>query len=134
MFKEKSNPWARLKLLLLLPLGILSVYTFAQTQMDELTVNESDILFSTNISDYFLSETQQIAAIDGIKDSVTQDPVKLNQSTNPPLYIVDGKETDNIESIFPENIQSITILKDQSAIKLYGEKAQNGVVIITTKN
>ncbi|MDR1155603.1 MAG: hypothetical protein LBL04_12930 [Bacteroidales bacterium] len=52
---------------------------------------------------------------------------------NAPLYIVDGKEMSSIGNS-PENIQSMTILKDQSAIRLYGKKARNGVVVITTKN
>lgn len=39
---------------------------------------------------------------------------------NKPLYIVDGKKTRNVGKISPENIQSITIVKDQTAISLYG--------------
>jgi TonB-dependent SusC/RagA subfamily outer membrane receptor len=51
------------------------------------------------------------------------------------LYVVDGKEIDNfdINNFTPNNIQSITILKDKTAIELYGEKARNGAVVITTK-
>ena len=50
------------------------------------------------------------------------------------LIIVDGKETNDLKSISPENIESITILNEQSAVDLYGEKAKNGVVIIITKS
>lgn len=50
-----------------------------------------------------------------------------------PLWIVDGKETEDIKSIIPENIESMTLIKDQSAIEEYGKKGKNGVVIITTK-
>jgi len=49
------------------------------------------------------------------------------------IYIVDGKVVDNISNIFPDNIESITILKEKAAIELYGEKAKDGVVVITTK-
>jgi TonB family protein len=49
------------------------------------------------------------------------------------IYIVDGKETDNISRINANDIQSITILKDKEAISLYGKKATAGVIVITTK-
>lgn len=57
-------------------------------------------------------------------------------SVNPPLYIVDGKELDSkkgLSEIDANTIQSISVLKDNTAEKLYGEKGRNGVVIITTK-
>jgi TonB-dependent SusC/RagA subfamily outer membrane receptor len=54
---------------------------------------------------------------------------------NQPLYVVDGEEIASGDSlnIEPKNIESITVLKDESAIKMYGEKAKNGVIIITSK-
>ncbi|HQN98349.1 MAG TPA: TonB-dependent receptor [Bacteroidales bacterium] len=50
-----------------------------------------------------------------------------------PLYVVDGVITDNISFLSPTDIESTTILKDASASAIYGVKAANGVVIITTK-
>jgi len=52
-----------------------------------------------------------------------------------PLLIVDGKEMpeNTFEKIGSNNIESVTVLKDESAIKKYGEKGKNGVVIIKTK-
>jgi len=55
------------------------------------------------------------------------------ESTNRPLIIVDGKEGVDLNSISPENVDSITVLKDQSAVEKYGEKGKNGVIIVTTK-
>lgn len=52
---------------------------------------------------------------------------------NQPLYILDGKPVTSIEEILPENIESISVLKDQSATALYGEKGKHGVIIITSK-
>ena len=57
-----------------------------------------------------------------------------NDPENPPLYIVDGKPAAEIESIEPENIESISVLKDVQAKILYGDKGKNGVIIITTKD
>ena len=57
-----------------------------------------------------------------------------NDPENPPLYIVDGKSATEIESIEPEKIESISVLKDVQAKILYGDKGKNGVIIITTKD
>jgi serine protease Do len=50
-----------------------------------------------------------------------------------PLYIVDGKEIENINEISPNDIEKIDVLKGASATKLYGKKGAKGVVVITTK-
>lgn len=52
-----------------------------------------------------------------------------------PTYIKDGKEItkEELSSIIPKTIKSVNILKGESAIKLHGEKAKNGVIIIKTK-
>jgi TonB-dependent SusC/RagA subfamily outer membrane receptor len=52
-----------------------------------------------------------------------------------PLYVVNGVETTstNLNEISPDSIESISVLKDQSATALYGDKGKNGVVVITTK-
>ncbi|WP_201301078.1 TonB-dependent receptor [Sunxiuqinia indica] len=51
-----------------------------------------------------------------------------------PLYVVDGFPiTGDISNINPDEIESITVLKDASSTALYGSRAANGVVLITTK-
>lgn len=55
-------------------------------------------------------------------------------ASNNPLYIVDGIPYDGtLSSLNSHDIQSMTVLKDASAAALYGSRAANGVVIITTK-
>ncbi|WP_421826798.1 SusC/RagA family TonB-linked outer membrane protein [Larkinella sp.] len=51
---------------------------------------------------------------------------------NNPLYIVDGTPTDQ-QNIIMDNVESISVLKGASATALYGNRAANGVVLITTK-
>lgn len=51
-----------------------------------------------------------------------------------PLYIVDGMYMSGIDHINPSDIQSIDVLKDASSAAIYGSRAANGVVIITTKS
>ncbi|MBI4502614.1 MAG: TonB-dependent receptor plug domain-containing protein [Gemmatimonadetes bacterium] len=50
-----------------------------------------------------------------------------------PLYIVDGVTVYSIDGINPNDIESLQILKGASAGAMYGSRASNGVVIITTK-
>jgi TonB-linked SusC/RagA family outer membrane protein len=65
----------------------------------------------------------------------------LNAS-NDPLYVIDGLAIDNntnkgmsnvLAMINPNDIESFTVLKDASATAIYGSRASNGVIIITTK-
>ncbi len=63
-------------------------------------------------------------------------------ATNEPLIVIDGVPMDGkgvtgssnpLSLVNPENIESMTILKDASATAIYGSRASNGVIIITTK-
>ncbi|NEW83708.1 MAG: TonB-dependent receptor [Mariniphaga sp.] len=50
-----------------------------------------------------------------------------------PLFVIDGISGASLESISPEEIESIDVLKDGSAAAIYGTRGTNGVIIITTK-
>ncbi|MBC7407650.1 MAG: TonB-dependent receptor [Arcicella sp.] len=52
---------------------------------------------------------------------------------NDPLYVIDGVPTESQGNLNPMDIESIQILKDASSASIYGSRAANGVVIITTK-
>ena len=62
--------------------------------------------------------------------------IEKTGSTGNPLYIVDGvvESPGVLNTLDPKSIESINVLKGQSATALYGEKGKNGVVIIATKN
>jgi len=51
-----------------------------------------------------------------------------------PLFVIDGMFTDNMDFLNPSDIKNIQVLKDASAGAIYGSRAANGVVIITTNN
>jgi len=55
-------------------------------------------------------------------------------SNSSPLYVVDGMYFDNIDFLNPNDIQNVSVLKDASASAIYGVRAANGVVLITTKS
>ena len=63
-------------------------------------------------------------------------------ASNDPLIVIDGVPVDNTEikgmgnplsTVHPNDIETFTILKDASATAIYGSRASNGVIIITTK-
>ncbi|NML21742.1 TonB-dependent receptor [Pseudoflavitalea sp. G-6-1-2] len=53
--------------------------------------------------------------------------------SNAPLFVVDGQPVGDINLINPDEIESFTVLKDAAATALYGSRASNGVIIVTTK-
>ncbi|MFV0267038.1 MAG: TonB-dependent receptor plug domain-containing protein, partial [Draconibacterium sp.] len=53
---------------------------------------------------------------------------------NAPLFIVDGKEYKDINALNASDIESVSVLKDATTKAIYGEKAKNGVVLISTKS
>ena len=53
---------------------------------------------------------------------------------NTPLYIVDGVPTYDIQFLNPNDIESMNVLKDAGAASIYGSRANNGVIIVTTKS
>ena len=52
---------------------------------------------------------------------------------NDPLYIVDGVPTQDISALNPNDVASISVLKDAGAASIYGSRASNGVIIVSTK-
>ena len=109
--------------------------------VDGKEINDIKSISPESIESVTILKDQAAVAVFGEKgrNGVMVIATTLNQSekvdsrkVDNPLYIVDGKETDDIKNISPESIESITVLKND-VVEKYGEKAKNGVVIITTK-
>ena len=71
--------------------------------------------------------------VEGVQ--IKENSIIIGNSNAKPLYIIDGKKQDvfKLESLDPNNISSVEVLKDKSATALYGDEGKNGVIIITTK-
>ena len=52
---------------------------------------------------------------------------------NSPLYVIDGVIVGNLSGISPNDIESISVLKDASTTAVYGAQGSNGVIVVTTK-
>jgi len=57
----------------------------------------------------------------------------VSLGNNPPLYVVDGIPYEGVPNIAPEQIEKLDILKDGASAAIYGVRASNGVILITTK-
>lgn len=68
----------------------------------------------------------------GVNSITLRGASTLNNSTEP-LYVVDGIPGVNMNLVAPADIESIDVLRDASATAIYGSKAANGVIIVTTK-
>jgi TonB-linked SusC/RagA family outer membrane protein len=78
----------------------------------------------------------QVRATSGAPGSEVQIKVRGTASVNAgtdPLYVVDGVPIDNLTDLNPTDIASIDVLKDAASTAIYGSRATNGVVLITTK-
>ena len=108
MLRKKSSRWTGARVLLLLPLTALALGAFAETV-------------------YLFPD-----------DKGKKENLKIRTSAPDgadPLVLVDGREqpASSINDITPEQIQSITVLKDSTAIRMYGDKGRNGVVLVELK-
>ncbi len=87
-----------------------------------LTVNNTP--FTKN--PFLIRGLSTIGVDDGSSDSY------VGTSPNP-LYVVDGIPIDDVSSINPQDVADITVLKDATAASIWGARATNGVIVITTK-
>lgn len=80
----------------------------------------------------------QVSSVDGQPGAgvniMVRGPGSLTQDVSP-LYVIDGFPVEDLDpaTINPEDIESLTILKDASSTAIYGSRAANGVVLIQTK-
>ena len=180
MLKEKSNPWARLKYLYVLPLAAIAVTAFARPEISE----KADEISAVKVNDLAAIVEAKVEEItkDVLKDSLKAKPyvvpekskmyggrwVSKDSSTvysadsvvifndsvaskrssvvlyggrferisesNKPLILVDGKEVskDTLYLIMndeanPNRIKTVSILRSDAALSIYGEKGKHGV-------
>lgn len=58
---------------------------------------------------------------------------EVKAKTFPPIYVVDGVETNSIENLDADKIESINVFKGESAVARFGEKGKYGVIVVTLK-
>jgi len=93
---------------------------------------------ATNLLETFQGRTTGIqittnSGLPGAGANVLIRGVQSINGSNAPVYVIDGMITDNINNLNPNSIESLSVLKDASAAAIYGARAANGVILITTK-
>ena len=145
MIKKKSNPWARLKYLYVLPLATVAVAAFARPEVS----NQFDEISDTKVNDLVsVVKTIEVENEDSISKSNwypavpvaeadTVDRLVLNLEVGKkPLFVIDGVPFGtylSLDDINAAMVESATLLDKTEAMKLYGEKAKDGALVITSK-
>ena len=158
MLLNKSSRYNSLKLLALIPIVGVSLALNAETVTDVVYKNDppqkqvpvkkgkknSTIKLGGNQTIKVVEQEKALAA-EQLQNYTTelqegkQNPIiriyntKLNGEN--PMIIIDGKKIteEELQALPPESIANITVMKEEAAIKSYGEEAKDGVIIINTK-
>lgn len=114
-----------------------SSFTGSASMIDSQTI-ESRV--STNVTSALAGTTPGVQMISSSGDPASGgSTIRIRgigsmSASNSPLYIVDGMPFDgSISDINPNDVESMSVLKDASAAAIYGARGANGVVLITTK-
>ena len=109
---------------------------FNTKELDPKNIETMEVLHRKDATDKYGEDAKNgVVIIKTKKNKPTT--VNISPLTDIPLIIIDGKKYSSAEfdlrSIDPDDIESISILKDNSGESIYGEDAKNGVVLVTTK-
>ena len=102
-------------------------------------VDEATAIPTTNVSEMLRGRAAGVqvnlgsARPGGGSNIVIRGNVSVAPNGNSPLIIVDGLPFDNLNDVAPDDIASIEILKDAASTAIYGSRASNGVILVTTK-
>ncbi|QTD38655.1 TonB-dependent receptor [Polaribacter batillariae] len=101
-------------------------------------VEEASVIPTTNVSEMLRGRAPGVQvnlgdARPGGKSNITIRGKVSIDGGNSPLIIVDGIPYDDINDVAPEDVANIEVLKDASSQAIYGARAANGVILITTK-
>uniref|UniRef100_UPI00098FB5C1 M56 family metallopeptidase n=1 Tax=Bacteroides ihuae TaxID=1852362 RepID=UPI00098FB5C1 len=160
MLKEKSNPWARLKCLYVLPVAAIAITAFARPEISNELKEISGVKVSDLTSiveakpvknthpeiDLKLQQVKKAVSDVSTTSSRTDDTLKVEPlvvigfkstpaAVSKPLIFVDGEEVSTAVAgaINPQNIASIDVLKGKSATDKYGDKGKDGVILVKLK-
>lgn len=129
MMKKKSSPWMRMKALYVIPMAAFALSAFATSEFNE----SAELISEGKVSN--LTANDQMQADD--------------KKGGKPVFVVDGKvveikglvENDSLTNdrlaellgVKPADIAHLTVLKEESAVEVYGEKGKYGAILIETK-
>lgn len=100
--------------------------------------DESNQVKATTTTDLLVGKVAGLQITQGSGSPGSSGTVRIRQgaslnASNDPLIVIDGLTEGNLSSVNPDDIESITVLKDASASAIYGARGANGVIIVKTK-
>ena len=129
MMNKKSSPWMRAKALCVIPMAAFALSAFATAEFSE----SAELINEGKVSN--------LAAADQMPSD--------DKKGGKPIFVVDGKVVDlkglaeneilsndrlaELLGVKPSDIAHLTVLKEKSAVELYGEKGKHGAILIETK-
>jgi TonB-dependent SusC/RagA subfamily outer membrane receptor len=161
MKRIKSNPWMRARALYVIPVAALALCAFATPKFVapiEETVTKLEGKGTENSANLQVleQENEPVVQKDMAQSSaanVTSEEVKQQDTDEQPLFVLNGKiieipedmkdisfkrmheeQLTELLNINVEDIESITVLKNEEATKIWGDKGANGVIVITTRS
>ncbi|MDD2300405.1 MAG: TonB-dependent receptor plug domain-containing protein [Fermentimonas sp.] len=137
MMKTKTNNRVKWAYTAALPVLLLSMISLSVPKLNAQIIKEDpkESIIVVGVRSPEKTDTIVDALTKIEKDGETRIQLR-GVGDNQPLYILDGKRMSNDEfnEINPNDIYSISVLKNESGFELYGEEGQNGVILITTKS
>ena len=124
----KSNPWARAKYLLAVPVAALSVAVLSTPQASALSKEISECKVSEFFANHQISEQKNTPKVE---IRTVSGNAEIDKDV---IFFVDGKRVSSIDDINPENIDHMEVLKDKDAMAKFGITEARGVILITTKS
>ena len=131
--KEKSSPWKRVSALAIIPVFGIFIWLSAVPNYIVQPIENTMIPIKR---DGTPNKPQIIVlgAKDSVKVELKEKAIFTNAEELQPLYIIDGiKSQEGIKNLSPDDIESISVLKDQTATDHFGNDARGGAILITTK-
>ena len=133
LFKKEDQKITVSRIIEISPLFILDGKEISKNEfetIDRNTIASVDVLKDESATKKYGEQGKNgVIIITSKKDKVEKNDI------NSALYIIDGKEmtTDQMQAITPDMIESMDVLKDESATKKYGVKGKKGVILIKLK-
>ena len=137
MLNKKSSRMSAWKALYIIPLVGISLAATAETKVDYRYQEPVAQVDTTGFEIIQIRSYNKETLEEFVQKNVSIRYHELNQEQKKPLVVVDGVPMGKdfkIESIDPQNIRSVTVLKDASAMEKYSDAAVDGVIEILTKN
>ena len=107
-----------------------AVGTINASALENKPITSASQSLAGKIAGVQVSQSSGVAGDDGAQITI-RGLGTLNNTA--PLVLIDGVISDNFDMLNPNDIESISVLKDAASASIYGSKAGNGVILVTTK-